>query len=77
MQLRERKHSICPLGKAVKIRLLEMNKKQSWLIDELQSKLPDMYIDSSVLFRILCGEIKGGRVVDTVKNILDIKEDNT
>ena len=73
----DRKHIVCALGKSIKIKLLELNKTQNWLISELQSHLPNMYIDSSVLFKILTGDIKSGKVLETAKEILEITEDNT
>ena len=45
-------------GKAVKIRLIEMDKDQSWLIEQVRERTGD-YFDSSYLFRLMTGRITG------------------
>lgn len=59
-------------GKNVKIKLLEMNKTQNWLIERLRTNLPNMCIDGSLLHRILVGKVKNGKVVDEIHKILEI-----
>ena len=59
-------------GKKVKIALMEQNRKQEWLIAEIKSRYPDVYIDSSNLYKILIGEITGGKVVSAISEILSI-----
>ena len=43
-------------GKAVKIRLIELEKTQNWLIEQVREKTGD-YFDSSYLHRILNGKL--------------------
>ena len=43
-------------GKAVKIRLIEMNKTQAWLIEQVKERTGDFF-DSSYLYRILSGKL--------------------
>ena len=43
-------------GKAVKIRLIEMDKTQAWLIEQVKEKTGDFF-DSSYLHRILSGKL--------------------
>lgn len=43
-------------GKAVKIRLVEMEKTQEWLIEQVKEQTGD-YFDSSYLHRILTGKL--------------------
>ena len=57
-------------GKKVKIALLEKNKKQEWLISEIKARYPDIYVDSSNLYKILVGDITGGKVVSAINEIL-------
>ena len=59
-------------GKKVKIALMEQNRKQEWLIAEIKSRYPDVYIDSSNLYKILIGEITGGKVVAAINEILSL-----
>ena len=44
-------------GKAVKKRLIDLDKTQSWLIEQVREKTGDMSFDSSWLHRILSGKL--------------------
>ncbi len=59
-------------GKAIKIKLVEMNKTQSWLIEELRLRLPDTYVDGSLLHKIMIGSVLSGKTVEEIHNILKI-----
>lgn len=59
-------------GKSIKVRLIELSKTQSWLIEELKTGLPDMYIDCSLLHKILIGKVSSGKVIDEIHSILKI-----
>ena len=59
-------------GKKIKIALMEQNRKQEWLIAEIKSRYPDVYIDSSNLYKILIGEITSGKVVSAINEILSL-----
>lgn len=48
-------------GKAVKIRLIEMEKTQVWLIEQVKEKTGDRSFDTSWLHRILSGKIPAER----------------
>lgn len=68
-------------GKAVKIRLVEMDKTQVWLIDQVKERTGDKSFDSSWLHRILTGKTSGevgykgkpGKAV-VIREILGLKE---
>ena len=42
-------------GIRVKHRLLDLGKRQTWLIEEMKKREPDKYIDSGYMARILNG----------------------
>lgn len=48
-------------GKAVKIRLVELEKTQAWLIEQVKERTGDMSFDSSWLYRILTGKLTAER----------------
>lgn len=48
-------------GKAVKIRLIELDKTQDWLIEQVKEKTGDLSFDSSWLHKILVGKLPGER----------------
>ena len=59
-------------GKKVKIALMEQNRKQEWLISEVKSRYPDVYIDCSSRHKIRVGEITGGKGVAAINEILSL-----
>ncbi len=59
-------------GKSIKIKLIEKDKTQNWLIEELRTRLPCMYIDCSLLYKIIIGKVSSGKVVDEIHDILKI-----
>ena len=63
----ERKKPISEFGFVVKMELLKRNKNQNWLIDEVKRKNPSMFVDSSVLYKVLTGQTKSGNIVETIK----------
>lgn len=68
-------------GKAVKIRLIEMEKDQTWLIEQVKERTGD-YFDSSYLYKLLTGKLTGeagwngkpGKA-EIIRDILGIKEE--
>ena len=66
------KKPLSDYGKKIKIALMEQNRKQEWLIAEIKSRYPDVYIDSSNLYKILIGEITSGKVVSAINEILSL-----
>jgi|GEM_PF-343306 len=68
----ERKNAVTSFGIAVKTKLLELNKTQNWLIEQVKALDDSIYIDSSVMNKVITGQIKTGKVVNAVKAVLDI-----
>lgn len=68
----EYKKPLCNYGKKVKLALMEQNRKQEWLISEIKRRYPDIYVDSSNLYKILVGDIASGRVVSAINEILSL-----
>lgn len=65
-----RKHPLSAFGAEVKMELMLMNRTQSWLIAEINQRFPFLYVDSSVINKVLTGRIKSGKVVEAVKEVL-------
>lgn len=59
-------------GLAVNLTLMQQQKKQSWLIDALKDKYPDKYIDSSIMYKVLTGQITKSWVYEGISEILNI-----
>lgn len=60
---------ITDYGKTIKLRLLEQEKTQEWLISEV-SKKAGRYFDSSYLHKVMVGKIKNKVIIDAINEVL-------
>jgi len=58
-------------GKAVKIRLIEMDKTQDWLIEQVRNRT-GLFFDSSYLWKILNGVVSTPGMIAAIREILDL-----
>lgn len=68
----ERKNPLTPYGIKVNVKLMEIGQKQNWLIEKLNEELPERYIDSSVVNRILTGRLNSPEIAATIDRLLEI-----
>lgn len=59
-------------GTEIKIRLLQINKRQKWLIDEVKSR--NQWMDSSYMTRLLNGTEKNERLMNIIEEIVSVEE---
>lgn len=71
--INERKRPLTDYGKAIKLKLLDLNKTQKWLIEEVKKLLPNKYIDTSNLYKIMTGEIKSNEIEAAINEVLKIE----
>lgn len=50
----------------------KLNKTQKWLIEEVKKLLPETYLDTSNLYKIMTGEIKSNKIEAAINEVLDI-----
>lgn len=62
----------CDYGKAIKKRLIELDKNQVWLIQQVRDET-GMYFDDSYLWRIMYGKVKTPSMVEAINTILGIE----
>lgn len=65
----------CLDGIRVKHRLLDLGKRQSWLIDEMKKRDADMYLDSSYMTRLLNGQETSAPKMTLIDQILTEEEE--
>ena len=70
----ERKQSLSEYGILVNVKLMERSKTQAWLISELSKKLPERFFDSSILNRVLTGQVNSPSMISAINEILEIEE---
>lgn len=61
-------------GKAVKIRLVEMEKNQAWLIEQVKEKT-GLYFDDSYLWKINAGVVAPASITGAIREILGMDEE--
>jgi hypothetical protein len=58
-------------GKKIKIALIDLEKNQNWLIEQVREKT-GLYFDSSYLFKIMSGTKNSPKIINAIKEILNI-----
>lgn len=59
-------------GLLVKTKLLQTNKTQKWLAEEVANKT-GLYVDSGYMYKILTGQRNAPKIVDAICEILNIE----
>lgn len=67
------KKTLTPFGKAIKKKLVDLDKRDSWLIEQVHEQTR-LYFDRSYLHKILTGKLDTPKIVQTIKEILDISD---
>lgn len=65
-----------PFGKEVKKRLVDLEQKQAWLIDRVAEKT-GLYFDGSYLHKVMTGQLNTPKIVEAIREILDIRDTPT
>lgn len=61
-------------GKEIGKKLIDLEKPQLWLIDEVRNKT-GLYFDDSYLYKIKTGQLSTPKVVRAIREILDLPQD--
>lgn len=67
------KKELTEFGKEIKFELIMRNKTQNWLINQVRSDT-GMYVDTSVLYRIMTGSLHSPRIISSICQVLGISE---
>ena len=65
------KRPITDFGKSVKFALIDEGKTLTWLSEEVTKKT-GLYLDSSYMNKILTGQKNPEKIIDAIKEILEI-----
>lgn len=58
-------------GRAIKKRLIDLDKKQTWLIQQVRERT-GLYFDDSYLSKIMTGKLATPGIVQAIREILDL-----
>lgn len=64
------------LGRAIRRRLKELGKTQMWLEEQVEDRT-GLFFDNSYLWKIIVGELATPRIVEAIREILDIPEEES
>lgn len=62
---------LSPFGKEVKKRLIDLDRPQFWLIEEVRKKT-GLYFDRSYMYKIQTGQAKNPKIIGAIREILNI-----
>ena len=65
--------NINDFGKRVKVKLIEIEKPQTWLESEIKERT-GLFVDSGYLHKIFTGQRNAPRIVEAIKEILDLTD---
>ena len=74
-QVERRKKVINDFGKRVKIALIEKDKTQNWLIEQVREKT-GMYFDTSYISKIFNDKNQPEKIVKAIEEILELKDES-
>lgn len=60
-------------GKDIGKRLIDLERPQVWLIDQVRQRT-GLYFDDSYLYKIKTGQLATPKIVQAIRDILDIQE---
>lgn len=64
-------------GKTVKKKLIDMDKRQSWLMEEIVKRTDGInFLDSSYFQKIMRGERHPQKIIDAICEILEIVDED-
>ena len=67
------KQGLCPFGKEIKKRLVDIDENQEWLIQQVKADT-GLFFDSSYMHKILTGKLATPSIVASIKKILHLEE---
>lgn len=67
---------LCTFGKEINHALIELNQPKEWLIEQV-GELTGRYFDRSYLHKIQVGELSTPKIVQAIRDILQLPESST
>lgn len=67
---------LTPFGLCVKTELLRRGKTQTWLQNEVTART-GLFLDDSYIYKILTGQRNAPRIIQAIRDILEITDTST
>lgn len=68
--------AFCDFGKSVKKRLVDLDKSQKWLIEQIGERT-GLYVDGGYLYKILAGRRAAPKITAAIREILSMPDEIT
>ena len=65
--------ALTEFGRRVKTRLIELDKNQSWLVEQVKAKT-GLYFDNPYLCRVLSGTLKSPKILAAIRETLGLED---
>ncbi len=62
-------------GKDIEKRLIDLERTQGWLIEQVR-QMTGLYFDYSYIYKIKTGQLSNPKIVQAIRDILDLPEQN-
>ena len=69
----KRQAQLTAFGKDIGKRLIDLDKPQTWLIEEVRNRT-GLYFDDSYMYKIKTGQLSTPKVVQAIREILEIRD---
>lgn len=63
---------LTPFGKQIKKRLVDIDRSQAWLIEQVRAQT-GLYFDRSYMYKIQTGQLETPKIVQAIREILDLE----
>lgn len=63
-------------GKEIKKRLVDLDRNQNWLIEQVKERT-GLYFDDSYLYKIMVGKLPAPKITQAIREILDLSKQPT
>ncbi len=67
---------LTPFGKEIKKRLVDIERTQTWLIEQVRGAT-GLYFDRSYMHKIQTGQLSTPKIVQAIREILDLPNQDT
>lgn len=64
---------VTAFGKSVKKRLVDMDRRQAWLVEQVRAHT-GLYFDDSYLHKILTGQLATPKIIQAIREILNLPD---
>ena len=67
---------ITGFGKEVKKKLIDLDRQQAWLIEQVKEKT-GLYFDDSYLYKIRTGQLSTPKIVQAIRDVLGLSSNES